>query len=252
MVTDVCDASTAVLALEWARASAARGVAIGVPSGAQMPPEYASGHVAAHWSPYAPATGASSIAPLPDRWYIWGAQTQRTEYSSPGVAQSNHAIRYTLENQDILPAIIRLILDVSVPGDMIWDPFARSPKYLIAAAITGRHPVCTTATLSTFSFEHIEQRIAPLVTDISRYRGRYLSIATCAAIRAVQGNLADVAAAYSPLLSPIERRALKNLVKNKKITREVTEMLVSDEIYSPVGAALVQAGALFSRPPPIL
>ncbi len=251
MITDVYDASTTVRALTLARDGRARGVAIGVSGGAQMPPGYASGHVAAHRSPYAPATGASSIAPLPAKWYIWGAQTRRTEYSSPGVAQSNHTIQYTLENQDILPAIIRLIWDISAPGDMIWDPFARSPKYLIAAAIAGRRPVCTTATLSTFSFERIEQQIAALITDISPRR--YLSIATCDAVRAAQGNLADVAAAYSPLLSPLERRALKNLVKNKKITsEEVTEMLVSDEIYSPVAAALAQAGGTFSRQPPIV
>lgn len=252
MITDVCDASTAVRALTLAHDGRARRVAIGVLSGAQMPPEYASGHVAAHLSPYAAATGASNIAPLPDRWYTWGVQTRRTEYSSPGVTPSNHVIRYTLENQDLLPAIIRLIWDISAPGDMIWDPFVGSPKYLVAAAIAGRRPVCTTATLSTFLFERIEQQIAALITDISS-RDRYLSIATCNAVRAAQGNLADVVAAYSPLLSPIEQRALKNLVKNKKITRaEVTEMLVSDEIYSPVAAVLVQADGTFSFPPPIL
>ena len=245
MITDVCDASTAVRALTLAHDGRARGVAIGVSGEAQMPPEYASGHVAAHRSPYAAATGASSIAPLPDRWYIWGAQTRRTEYSSPGVTPSNHTIQYTLENQDILPAMIRLIGDISAPGDIIWDPFVTSLKYLVAAAITGRRPVCTTATLPTYSSIQIEQQIAALITDISP-RGRYLSIATCAAIRAAQGNLADVAAAYSPLLSPLERRALKNLVQNKKITSEkITEMLVSDEIYSPVAAALAQAGGTF-------
>lgn len=165
-------------------------------------------HVATHLSPYYTAgTPPSSVAPLPTRWYIWGAHVERAEYSSPGVAPTHHVTRYLDEGQDILPSVIRLILDVSEPGDIVWDPFLISPKYLVAAAITGRRPCCTPATIrSNLLPAHIESVIAAATTPPPR---RYLTAQQTNKIKNAKGTLTTIAAACSPLLTPIERRACR-------------------------------------------
>jgi hypothetical protein len=139
--------------------------------------------------------------------------------------------RYTKEGQDILPAVIRLILDISCPGDTIWDPFLISPKYLIAAAITGRRPVCTPDTIvSNLLPEDIASVIVAATTPPPR---RYLTAKQTEKIKNAKGTLAAIVAACSPLLSPIERHAcraatsqldtskIKTMLSNRELTRDI-------------------------------
>ena len=232
MVTDIHDLTDLTDALGLGRDVAAPALALGATTDISWRRPFPAPHVATHRSPYyiagAPPNG---IAPLPTRWYIGGAHVERAEYSSPGVAPTHHVTRYEKEGQDILPSVIRLILDVSNPGDIIWDPFVFSPRYLIAAAITGRRPCCTPATIrSNLLPAHIASVIAAATTPPPR---RYLTTRQAAKIKNTKGTLAAIAAACSPLLSPIERRAcraatdqldtskIKTMLSNRELTRDI-------------------------------
>ena len=231
LITDVNHLGDPTDALKLAENVAAPALALGATTDISWQ-SFPAPHVATHRSPYC-AAGAPPVglAPLPTRWYIWGAHVERAEYSSPGVAPTHHVTRYLDEGQDILPSVIRLILDVSEPGDIVWDPFLISPKYLVAAAITGRRPCCTPATIrSNLLPAHIASVIAAATTPPPR---RYLTAQQTNKIKNAKGTLTTIAAACSPLLTPIERRAcraatsqldpfeVKTMLLNRELRRDV-------------------------------
>lgn len=241
LLTDATTTAEAKKIMSWAQEANVGQIMIGVSGDLPYLQKLAPHHTVEHVSPY--RSGVTSVTPLPTAWYCWSRNTPQKKYTSPGV-RLDHAIQYDANKQDWLPSVIRLIADMTSLGDVVWDPFCASTKYLLAATIVGRQAICGHgAAKHREKLQNYNDTIIDTITTEHR-RAAKSSYNTLQAITTAQTTppKRQIMLAYSPFLSKIERRAVR-LFSQQKITKnEIENMLTLDEVMAPVRDALTSLG----------